>query len=107
MAGAKIGTLHEYTVVKSVALSFAGLLSPCVVTVAVLVTLGSVALSTLTVSVIVLLVTAAIGPLYVQLTIWPLAEHVHPAPLAETKLKPAGKLSVTVVGPVVLPMPTL
>src|SRR5438105_428292 len=93
------------TVVGSLAALLAGLLSPGVTTLAVLVTLGAAALLTLTVSVIALLALAASGPLLVQVTVWPLAEQLQPVPVPEMKLRPVGKVSVMVIVPVVLALP--
>src|SRR5271163_188409 len=90
----------------SVALLFAGLLSPGVDTDAVLVTVGIAAAATPTVSVTVLCAPAAIGPASVQLTAWPVAVQVHPAPATLVYESPAGSVSAIVIAPVVAADPT-
>jgi len=79
-------------------------------TVAVFVTLGNAPGATETVRVTVLLPPAAAsaGPEYVHVTACPVAVHDHPpAVLPETNVRPAGKVSVTVMLPVVGPVPEL
>ena len=48
----------------------------------------------------------ASGPGIVQVTSWPTWPHVHPVPLADLKVRPAGSESVTVTTPVVGAPPT-
>ncbi len=47
----------------------------------------------------------AIGVVVVHVTIWPAALHVQPVPVAETKVKPVGNVSVSVRVPVVAEVP--
>ena len=95
------------TTVRSDAESLAAFGSPGVATDAVLVTLGDAAAATLTVRSKVRLSPDTIGPLCVAVTV-PLAEaKLQPAPAPETKLRPAGSGSVTVIPPPVGPLPTL
>ena len=96
----------QMTVVGSEAELLAGLASPEVATVAVLVTEGEAAPETATVSVIVLLAPAASEPELVQVTVPPRAEQFQPVPVPETKLKPIGRGSVTVIVPVLAADPT-
>ena len=108
ITGTGLLTGAGFTVVGSEAELLDGLLSPAVETLAALVTLGTAAGATPTVSVIVLMVLLpAMGPGLVQVTTWPLAEQLQPVPVPLTKLSPVGKLSVTVIGPVVAALPTL
>src|SRR5438034_366103 len=95
------------TAVRSEAVLFAAYGSPEVLTVAVLMTLGTAAGATFTVSVNTRLSPATIGPLFVAVTVPPAAAKFQPAPVPETKLRPAGSGSVTVIGPVVGVVPTL
>ena len=79
-------------------------------TVAVFVTLGNAPGATDTVRVTVQFPPAAAsaGPEYVHVTACPVAVHDHPpAVLPETNVRPAGKVSVTVMLPVVGPVPEL
>jgi hypothetical protein len=79
-------------------------------TVAVFVTLGNAPGATETVRVTVLLPPAAASaePEYVHVTACPVAVQDHPpAVLPETNVRPAGKVSVTVMFPVVGPVPAL
>ena len=70
------------------------------VTVAVFVTEGTAAAATETSSVILgREFPAASGPACVQVTSCKTAPQVHPVPVAETKVKPAGNVSVAVIGP--------
>jgi hypothetical protein len=78
-----------------------------VATLAVLVVTAAALPDTLTVKEIVLLSAGASTALLVQVAVDPLAAQLQPAPLAETKPKPVGNGSVTVMGPTVLPAPTL
>ena len=92
-------------VVGSLAVLFAGLVSPEFETVAIFVT--PPAIFTPTVRVMLLLALIASGPGLVQVTVWPTAEQDHPLPMPETKLKPVGSVSVTVIVPDALAEPTL
>jgi hypothetical protein len=74
-------------------------------TVAVFVTVGKAGGATATVSVTVLLPPPASGPGFVQVTVWPAALQVQPAPAPETKVIPAGSESVIVIVPVVAAVP--
>jgi hypothetical protein len=76
-------------------------------TVAVFVTLGNAPGASETVSVNVLLPPAAAsaGPEYVHVTACPFARQDQFAPALETRVRPAGKVSVTVMAPVVAPVP--
>src|SRR5689334_20859846 len=76
-------------------------------TVAVSVTVGPAAGSTATVSVMVDEAPAISAAAFVQVTAWPAAAQLQPAPTPETKLRPAGSVSVTVVGPGVAVGPLL
>ena len=102
--------------VTGVPTSVVELLAPfvsfAVATVAVLFTALAAVGSTLTVSVSTLVPPAATGPALVQVTVWParivpVAPQLHPVPLADTKPIPAARLSVTVISPVVAPVPML
>jgi hypothetical protein len=64
-----------------------------------LVTLGAAAGATATVSVMVLPPPFAMALGLVHVTVWPLAEQLHPVPVPETKERPVGSVSVTVIGP--------
>lgn len=64
-------------------------------------TLGIAPDPTATVNAMLLVALAANGPLWAQVTIWPETEQLHPVPVADTKLNPVGRLSVTVIVPVV------
>ena len=101
----KSGCGFAFTVVGSLAVSLAEFVSPDVETLAILVKFP--AALTLTVRVILLVALAASGPAFVQVTVWPTAEQLHPLPVPETKFNPVGKVSVTVIAPVVLSGPTL
>ena len=90
-------------VVGSEAELFAMFESLAVLTMAALVTVGYAALPTDTVSVIVLLAPGANGPGFVQVTSWPAAPQLHDEPMPDTKVKPAGSGSLTVMRPVVGP----
>ena len=68
---------------------------------------GSGHRSNLTVSVIVLTPVEAIDPEFAHVTTWPTAPQLQPEPLPDTKLKPAGNVSVTVIAPVVEVLPML
>ncbi len=94
------------TVVGSLALLLPAFVSPDVETVTLLVALGAALAATLTVNVIALLALAAIGPALVQVTVCPTAEQLHPVPVPETKPRPVGRVSVTVIVAVVAPDPT-
>src|SRR5438477_590246 len=104
-------------VVGSTARSSLGSKSPAVATLAVLTTLGPATGSTATSRVKPALSSAAIAPAKVAVTIAPAgltfqtmplaAEALHPAPAADTKLRPLGSVSVTVVTPIVAPLPRL
>jgi hypothetical protein len=97
-----------FTVVRSEEELLAALLSPVVETLAVLVTLGIAAAPTLTVKVMVLLpLLPAMGPAFVQVTTCALAEQLQPVPVPETKPRPVGNVSLTVIAPVVAVLPTL
>ena len=90
------------TVVASEAVLFPVAVSPGVETEAELVTAGAAGAATATVRVIALLVApAASESELVQVTTCPTAEHDQFVPVPETKDKPAGKVSVTVMVPMV------
>jgi len=78
-------------------------------TVAVFVTLGNApgAAETVRVNVLFPPAAASAGPEYVHVTACPVAAHDQLAPAKEAKLRPAGKVSVTVMLPVVGPVPEL
>src|SRR6266542_501051 len=95
------------TTVRSDAGSFPEFGSFGVLTEAVLVTLGDAAAVTATVRSNVRLSPDAIGPLCDAVTVPPAAAKLQPAPAPETKLKPVGSGSVTVIWPVVAVVPTL
>src|SRR5438067_270527 len=84
------------TTVASVAVT-GGFISPSIATVAVLVTPGAAAAVTATVRVMLLVAPEARGPGFVQVTTWPLALQVQPSPVAETNVRPAGSVSVSVM----------
>ena len=94
------------TVVGSLELLLAALVSPDAATVAVLVTLGTAPAATVTVSVMALLPPAPMEPELVHVTACPPAEQLHPLPAPETKPRPVGSVSVTVVVPLVAADPT-
>src|SRR5690242_17725667 len=77
------------------------------VTVAESVTVGPAAGSTATVRVMVDDAPAIIAVAFVQVTVWPAAAQLQPTPAPETRLRPAGSVSVTVVGPGVAVGPLL
>src|SRR5438552_1729226 len=101
------GAEAQPAAVGSGAVSFAADGSPEVPTVAVLMTPRTAAGATFTVSVKSRLSPAAIEPLFVAVTVPPAAARLQPAPKPETKLRPAGSGSVTVIGPEVAVVPTL
>jgi hypothetical protein len=96
----------ELVVVGSLALLLAGFVSPGVETVAVLVTLEAALADTLTVSETLVLAPATRGPPLAHVTVCPAAEQLHVSELPDTKPRPAGKESVTVIAPVVAAEPT-
>src|SRR2546428_835166 len=96
-----------FTTVRSDAESLAAFGSPGVATEAVLVTLGTAAAATLTVRSKARLSPDTIGPLCVAVTVPPAEAKLHPEPAPETKLRPAGSGSVTVIPPLVGPLPRL
>ena len=53
------------------------------------------------------LAPAASGSLRVQVTLWPPAVHDQPVPVAAVDVSPAGRLSVTEIGPLVGEAPVL
>ena len=82
--------------------------SPPPLTLAEFVTLGAAAAPTPAVSVIALVPPlAAMDVALVQVTSWPTAEQLHPTPVPETNVSPAGRLSVTVTVPAVAARPLL
>src|SRR5213593_3574602 len=95
------------TPVPSEAVLFARYGSPGVATVAVLVTLGTAAGPTFTDRSNLRLSPTAIGPLWLAVTVPPAEAKLQPAPEPETKLRPVGSGSVTVMIPVVGVVPTL
>lgn len=105
--GVAAGPVPPEMSVKSEAVSFAGLRSPAVETMALLLTDDAAVVLTLTVRVILLAGDVGVsGPGFVQVTLCLTAEQLQPVPVAETKLRPAGNVSVTVITPVVRPAPT-
>src|SRR5438132_1015406 len=92
------------TVVKSEEVLLLALVSPRVETPATLLTKGTAVAPTLTVSVIVLVAPAARGPALVQVTTWTAAEQLQPVPVPDTKPKPVGRISSTVLAPNVPPV---
>ena len=62
---------------------------------------------TLTVSMMLVAEPGVSGPGLVQVTACPAAEHAQPLPLAETKPRLAGRLSITVIVASVLADPAL
>src|SRR5215471_6749094 len=95
------------TVVGSEDELFAPFESPVVETVAVLITLGTAAAPTLTVNVIVVGALTASGPLFVHVTACWAAPQVQPCPVPDTNPSPVGRVSLTVIAPVVGVLPTL
>jgi len=75
-------------------------------TLAVFDTLDTAATPTLTVNVIVLVAVGAMGPAFVQVTVWPEAEQVQPVPVPTINVRPVGRVSVTVIVPLVEAVPT-
>src|SRR5713101_5653584 len=75
-------------------------------TLAVFDTLGTATTPTLAVNVIVLLAVGAMEPAFVQVTAWPKAEQLQPVPEPTMNVRPAGSVSVTVIVPLVEPVPT-
>src|SRR2546428_10306498 len=111
LVGAVIETLGgvvsaAVTMVESVAVLLDKLVSPAVETLAVLITLGTAAAATPTVRLKLVLPPADTGPAEKQVTVCPEARKLQPVPEPETKLKPVGSVSVTVMVPVVAPEPT-
>jgi hypothetical protein len=96
----------ELIAVGSLALLLAVFMSPAVETVAVLVTLEAALADTLTVSEIPVLAPAGRGPALLHVTVCPAAKQLHVSELPDTKPRPAGKVSVTVINPVVAAEPT-
>ncbi len=94
------------TMVPSLALLLARFVSLELETVAVFVTPGIAVIVTPALRVIVLIAPVANEPVLVQVTVWPEAEQFHPEPVADTKLKPDGSVSVTVIIPLVAADPT-
>jgi hypothetical protein len=93
--------------VASVAVLSVAFVSPMVETLAVLVVVAAAAADTPTVSVIELRPFTGMTAAVVHVTVEPLAPQVHPVPVPDTKLMPVGRLSVTVTGPYVAPLPVL
>lgn len=94
------------TAVGSDAVLFVGTASPGVVTVATFVTDGTAAADTETVSEMTNEPPGGSTPELLQLTTAPAAEQVQPGAAAETKFNPLGRLSTTVIGPMVDTFPT-
>jgi len=87
-----------------------GSVSPASETVAVFVTPGTAPAATATTRAKLMLAPLAMGvEELVQLTVWPTAPHANPLPPLplETNVNPAGKVSMTVIVPVVAELPTL
>src|SRR5262245_50175357 len=93
-----VGSLAELLLVST---------SPPPETRAVLVTDAGALGATFTVIVIVELAPAASGSLRVQGILWPPSVHDQPVPPAAVATNPAGRLSVTVIPPVVGEAPVL
>src|SRR5205814_360464 len=68
-------------------------------TVALLVTEGAAAGPTATVRVMADVAPLARPAAFVQVTAWPTALQLHPVPVPDTKVSPAGSVSVTVRAP--------
>jgi hypothetical protein len=95
----------ESTVTVSVEDAFA---EPVVAATAVFPMLAGALSATATVSVIFpAALVAAIGPAFVQVTTCSTAAQAQFVPVPETKVSPAAKVSVTVIGPVVAALPLL
>ena len=88
-------------------MSFAALVSPEYDSVAVLVTVGAAALAILTVSVMLVVANGASAPGMRHVTFCPAVEHVQPFPVAETKPRPVGNVSTTVIPVFVASAPRL
>src|SRR5437899_570015 len=88
----------------SVEVALTGFASPDVATDAVLVTLGDAAAATPTVRSNVRLSPDTITPLCDAVSVPPAEAKLQPAPAPETKLRPAGSGSVTVIPPLVGPL---
>jgi hypothetical protein len=102
-----IASVGVTTVVGSVAVGGV-LVSPPPLAVAELVTVAGAFAATLTVRVIgVPAAPAAMTVALVQVTIWPEAPQVQPVPLAALNVRPAGRVSVTVMVPDVATLPVL
>src|SRR5438552_1537431 len=93
--------------VGSAAELFAALRSPGVATVAPFVTAGNAALATDTVMLHSRLSPAAIGPACVAVTTPPAFANDQPAPAPLTNARPVGRVSLTLIVPVVPMLPTL
>jgi hypothetical protein len=104
---ARCGTEEEFTVNVSVEESVPPMTSPELATVAVLLMVPVTVDASATTREIEVEVAGAIEVEFVQMTVWPLAEHDQPVPVPETKVIPAGRGSVTVVTPFVAPGPAL
>jgi hypothetical protein len=104
---ARCGAEDEFTVIVSVEELVPAMTSPEFATVAVLLTLPVTVEATATTSEMEVELFGVIEVEFVQVTVWPLAEHVQPVPVPETKVMPVGKTSVTVVTPVVAPRAVL
>ena len=89
--------------------SLSGLRSLAFATVAVLVTLGTAAGVGLTVTEMSGRLAPDARPpagVTVQVTTWPDTPQLQPVPVAETTFSPAGTVSLTVIRPAMLPLPT-
>src|SRR5262245_4884642 len=95
------------TLVRSLAQSLAGSVSPAVDTQAEFVTEGMAAAPTATSSVKLELLPFAMGANRIAVTTWPALLNVQPEPVAETNVSPVGSVSVTVITPLVGAVPTL
>jgi hypothetical protein len=96
-----IPTFGAFTTVGSEARSFEGSRSPVVLTLAKFVTPGAVLAATAAVKLNDAVPPTPIEPGRIAVTIWPFALKLHPEPLAETYVMPAGSVSSTVVIPLV------
>src|SRR6186713_1905533 len=93
--------------VESEAESLTAFKSPVAATDGVCVKLAAPPALTATVSARVVEAPAASGSAFAHVTACATAEHDHPFPTPETKVNPAGRLSVTVMSLVVSAVPTL
>ena len=98
------------TVVRLLEESLSGLKSLALVTVAAFVTLGTAAIVGLTVTKMPGRLAPDARPpagVTVQVTVWPAVPQAQPDPAADTTFSPAGTVSLTVIRPAMVELPTL